>query len=100
MLINDSSKWALNANIKRKKSPNGINLVFISGQNVVLELNVVAGDILEIFSAGSTNFKAVCDKLLEEYEIDDQETFYKEVEQVLERFIRHDVITKLDEVAA
>lgn len=92
--IDVSEIWKINSNLKRKKSPNGINLVFISGQNVVLELNVVAGDILEIFSLAPTSFESIYTRLLEDYEVDNQDEFYEEVGQVLERFIRHDVIVK------
>lgn len=86
------SLWTINTNLKRRKSPNGINLVFVPGQNVVLELNEVAGDVLEVFSSGAQSFDDICTALKTEYEVDDETAFVEEVGQVLRRFADHNLI--------
>jgi len=92
-----SSLWSIHANLKRRKSSNGINLVFVPGQNVVLELNEVAGDIMEAFSDGPISFDALCSGLFDQYQIEDKSEFNDEINQVLERFTKHGLIVPCDE---
>lgn len=92
-----STLWGIHAELKRRKSSNGINLVFVPGQNVVLELNEVAGDIMEAFSAGPITYDTLCSALQDRYEIDDRDGFREEVDQVLERFTTHKLIVPLND---
>ena len=85
-------RWRLHRELKWRKSANGINLVFIPGQNVVLELNEVAGDVMQAFAAGPVTYGAVMEHLGSVYDTDGAPDFQAEVDQLLERFARHGVI--------
>lgn len=85
-------RWRLHRELKWRKSANGINLVFIPGQNVVLELNEVAGDVMQAFAAGPVTYDTVIEHLSNVYETDGEPDFQVEVDQLLERFIKHSVI--------
>jgi len=88
--------WSVPPNLKRRKSSNGINMVFVPGQNVVLELNEVAGDIMEAFSGGPISFDALSSVLMDQYQVEDPGAFNEEVDQVLERFTKHGLIVPFD----
>lgn len=94
-----SSLWTITANLKRRKSPNGINLVFVPGQNVVLELNEIAGDIIEAFCDGPVSYDRLCSTLRSSYEVEDEAAFLEDVDQVLERFVTHRLIVPMKEGA-
>lgn len=83
--------WTINEKCRRRKSSNGINMVFIPGQNVVLELNVVAGHVLDIVAGRHVTFEDVLAALSAEYEIEDEAAFKEDVQQLFERFVRHEV---------
>ena len=87
-----NGRWAINGNLKRRRSPNGINLVFVPGQNVVLELNEVAGDIVEAFASGPQSYDDICAALKSAYEVEDEAAFVEELDQVLDRFVSHSLI--------
>lgn len=90
---------ALNPGCRRRRSPNGINLVFIPGQNVVLELNAVAGQVLELLGQENRTAAQLREALALEYDIEDVDTFVQDVDQLLERLIRHEVVVAADEKA-
>lgn len=85
--------WVLNSACRRRKSANNINLVFIPGQNVVLELNVIAGRVLELF-ANPTSYEDALGTLRNEFEIEDATAFEDEVKQLFDRFVRHEVVVQ------
>ncbi len=84
--------WRVNPKCRRRKSSNGINLVFVPGQNVVLELNVVAGEILEVFDEAPGSYGRVYARLRDCYEIENESQFELEVQQLLERLITHEIL--------
>ena len=92
MSADTRQSWVLHTNLKRRKSPNGINLVFIPGQNVVLELNEVAGDVMDAFAQGPMTYEGLLSSLKETYDVDDVPTFQQEVDQLLERFVKHSLL--------
>ncbi len=92
LFSDDGRYWVLHPKVKRRKSPNGINLVFIPGQNVVLELNEVAGDVMEAFAQAPVTYQALLGSLQEIYDVDDVVSFQDEIDQLLERFAKHSLI--------
>ncbi len=92
-------RWRLHHELKWRKSANSINLVFIPGQNVVLELNEVAGDVMQAFAAGPVTYDEVIEHLRGVYDTDGSPEFQAEVDQLLERFTRHCVIVTAEIVA-
>ena len=96
MVTDKPGLWKLHANLKRRKSPNGINLVFVPGQNVVLELNEVAGDVMEAFVEGPITYQSLMHYIKRLYDTDDVPEFQSELDQLLERFAKHGVIVPVE----
>lgn len=87
-----NGQWVVNGDCHRRQSSNGISMIFIPGQNVVLELNPIAGRVLEIMGEGVQSLQRLLATLAQEYQIDDQQAFEADVRQLFDRFVRHGVL--------
>lgn len=81
----------VNEKMRRKTSETGTSVAFIPGSNFVYELNESASVILEKLDIPMT-MRQLLQALMAEYEIEDPDEFQLEVKQVVDRFLKHEIL--------
>jgi len=84
-------KYRQNPELRTKKSDNGIQLVFVPGEDYISELNEIASDVLEQFIHPKT-IDELKNNLLEIYEVSDENTFENELQEIIKYFVRQKVL--------
>jgi len=88
-------RYVRNMNLRIRKSEAGIEMVFVPGEGCVNELNEEASVILEQFTSPST-IEDMRKNLLNIYAVDDFDTFIKETDQIITRFLTRKILLECD----
>jgi len=96
-IFEQATVWQRNPAVRLRRSSNDVSLVFIPGQNVVLELNAVAGAILDA-CVEPLSFVQLCERIELQYQVDDASAFQADMEQLFQRFVKHGVVLEAGEV--
>lgn len=87
----DNIKYIQNPVLRRKTSPTGIEMIFVQGKPFVSELNEQAVFVLDCLSE-LKSIEDVFDKIINDYDIDDEKVMKDEVDQIIRRFIAHNIL--------